>query len=262
MRFLPFVLLLAACGTEPASETPPAPTQPGHEHTTDHHASATPLGDHGHAARHGGIQRELDGMHVEALLQPDGVRFYLTDADNHPVALEGWAGTAVVSGPSGVVTVDLVSMGEHLHAPATLVEGKPASVVLTLTRDGKAQSASFDTQAVGTGYHDHTSLHGGVVGMWAHYHVELVARDDRYEVWLSDASRSPATGAASGFIVDGSQRIPLTPDPGTGALVATLEGAGSRPVTVEITHGGQTFSLPFEVAQEGASGDGHEHHGH
>lgn len=258
MRFLPFLLLLA-CQPEPTIPPPPAaaPTAPA---AHDHHGAA---GDHGHAARHGGIQRELEDMHVEALLQSDGVRFYLTDKDNQPLSPEGWTGSAVISGPAGVVTAPLAPMSDHLHATATLEQGKPASVVLTLTRDGKARSASFETEAVGTEFHDHTSLHGGRVGMWGHYHVELLARDGAYQVWLSDASRGAVTGEMTGVVVESGQRIPLVADPATGALLAKSDKAGTLPVTVEVTVGGQNITLPFEVGQDRQEGRGeHGHHGH
>ena len=93
--------------------------------------------------------------HVEALKMPTGVMFYLEDADQKPLTVDGYTGNAVVKGPSGVVTVELMAMGDHLHAPAVLLQGQPATAVLTLKHDGKASSASFETQAVGLPSHDH-----------------------------------------------------------------------------------------------------------
>jgi hypothetical protein len=248
-------LALAACTSD---ETPPPPPTPTAEHTHaegHHHAE----GD-GHAARHGGQQRELKGLHVEALFEADGVHFYLGDGDNNPLSPEGSTGDAVITGPAGVETASLMAMGDALHAPAKLETGKPASAVLTLTRGGETQSASFETAAVGTAFHDHAALHGGQVGMWGHYHVELLAKDDVYSVWVTDAGRSPVTTATTGVVVDGSQRLALTVDPTSGGLTAKAEGAGTRPVTVEITVEDQNISLPFQAGT--ATGDGHADHTH
>lgn len=263
MRFILPLLLLVACGdqTTPAA----APTEPTEAHEqAEAHAPAKGAehaeGD-GHAARHGGQQRELKGMHVEALFQADGIHFYLADGDNNPLTPEGSTGNAVISSPAGVETAALMPMNDGLHAAAKLETGKPASAVLTLTRGGETQSASYETTAVGTTFHDHVSLHGGQVGMWGHYHLELLAKDDVYSVWITDASRAPVTGQASGVIVDGDQRLPLAMDKGTGALSARAEAAGARPVTVEITLDGQSISLPFQPGAPPA-GDGHADHTH
>lgn len=263
MRALLPLLLLIACN-EPTPTTAPAepaaPAAPSH----DAHAAASGEQTHakgdGHAARHGGQQRELQGMHVEGLFQADGVMFYLADGDNNPLPPDGASGDAVISSGANVVTATLAPKGEALFAAATLESGKPASAVLTLTRGGHTQSASFETSAVGTAFHDHVSLHGGQVGMWGHYHVELLAKDGAYSVWVTDASRNPVTTGLSGVIVDGAQRQVLAADPGTGGLTVKSEGAGTRPVTVEIKVEDQSISLPFQAS--GAAGDGHADHTH
>ena len=263
MRHLLPLLLLIGCGepTQPAAPAEPvAPAAPAHnEHAAQAGGHANAVGD-GHAARHGGQQRELQGMHVEGMFQADGVMFYLADGDNNPLSPEGATGEAVISSGSSVVTASLAPKGDALVAAATLESGKPASAVLTLTRAGQTQSASFETSAVGTTFHDHTALHGGQVGMWGHYHVELLAGDGAYSVWVTDASRNPVTSGLSGVVVDGAQRLALAADASGGGFTARAEGAGSRPVTVEITVQDQQISLPFQAAP--AAGDGHAGHKH
>lgn len=241
---LPLILLLACSSPAPA----PAEKHDDHDAHEDHegHSHDHDPAAHGHGAAHGGQQRELNGMHAEALFQADGVRFYLTDGDDKPIDPRGILGSAVVTGPDGVHNVDLMAMGEALHAPVKLETGKPAKAVLTFAKDGGAQSALFDTTAVGTALHDHTALHGGDVAMWGNFHVELLARDGVYRVWVTDASRGPVAGAVSGVVVDGQARLPLVAEPGPGALSAAAEGAGTRPVTVELSVDGLAFTVPFQ----------------
>lgn len=265
MRYLLPLLLLIGCGAPADVATPAAPAAPtapapAHdEHAAEAAGHAHGEGD-GHAARHGGQQRELQGMHVEGLFQADGVMFYLADGDNNPLPTDGATGEAVISSGSSVVTAPLAPKGSALFAAATLESGKPASAVLTLTRAGQTQSASFDTNAVGTTFHDHTALRGGQVGMWGHYHVELLAKDGAYSVWVTDASRNPVTSGLSAVVVDGAQRLTLAADASGGGYTARAEGAGSRPVTVEIAVQDQKISLPFQAA--GSAGDGHADHNH
>lgn len=106
-------------------------------------------------------------MHVEALMTPAGVMFYVSDGAQNALPIAGYSGSAIVKGPAGVTTVDLAPMGDHLFAAATLADGQPATAVLTLTHNGKAVSASFESKGVGTavpagtppeaGGHDHAS---------------------------------------------------------------------------------------------------------
>lgn len=239
---------LAGCSapesTAPAVIPPMAPVAASSEAPT--HSSA----DHSHAAPHGGIVQTLGDLHVEALMMPGGVMFYLSDADQKALPVDGYSGSAAVKGPSGVSTVELMAMGDHLHAAAVLVQGEPAAAVLTLTHEGKAASASFETQAVGLQSHDHTPLHGGQVSMWGNNHVEYAPKDDTYRFWLTDEHRNAEAGALSGSVKDGDNTLPLTVD-AAGMLSAKGEGAGSRPVMVEITTGGETFSLGFNAVGSG-----------
>ncbi len=248
------LLALLACGG--ASEAPPAapPATPSPSPAAEHGGAEHGGADHGHGAAHGGIQKELDGMHVEGLAMPDGVMFWPTDGDARPLPLEGFSGNATIKGPAGVEQVPLMAMGDHLHAPAKLVQGQPATIVVTLTRDGKAQSATFEVPKVGLESHDHTSLHGGEVGMWANYHVEYVGTGSEHRFWITDATRLTLKDGFTATVKDGETTLPLTLDPQTGALSAKAEGAGSRPVSIEVKAGETTFSLPFQAKAAGAAG--------
>ena len=238
--------LLSACSSPapaPSAGAPPAPVA----------AAAGPTaGDeskpHTHDAPHGGMIKSVGDTHVEALMMPEGVMFYLSDADQRPIALDGYTGSATVNGPNGVQTVDLMSMGDHLHAPVTLLQGQPATAILTFTKDGRAQSASFETQAVGLQSHDHTPLHGGQVGMWGNHHLEYAPEGDAYRVWVTDAHRAAVTQGVSGSLKDGDTVVPLSLDPTTGMLSAVGAGAGTRPVMVDVTIGDASFSLGFNAA--------------
>ena len=84
--------------------------------------------------------------------------------------------------------------------------------------------------------------------------------DDAYNVWVTDASRGPVTSGLSGAVVDGGQRLALAASPSRGGLTVQAEGAGTRPVTVEITVEDHSISLPFQAG--GAAGDGHADHTH
>ena len=237
-----FVLLVAACGAPGAPAVPVAPPIPAVVTVAD------PSAPHTHAALHRGIVQVVHGdagdLHVEALMMPAGVMFYLSDADQKPLTVDAYSGSAVVKGPSGVVTVDLMAMGDHLHAPASLVQGEPASAVLTLVRDGKATSAAFETQAVGMQSHDHTPLHGGVVSMWGDHHVEYAPKDGAYRIWVTDEHRNPVTGPVVATVKDGATTLPLTAD-ASGMFAASADGAGSRPVTIAVTVDGGSFELGF-----------------
>lgn len=249
------LLLLLCCTGEVAPPPPSAAVAPPPPPPTAEKAE----GEHGHGAKHGGIQKELEGMHIEGLAMGSGVMFYITDGNAAPLPLEGITGTAVIKGPSGVEQVQLVPMGDHLHAPGKLVQGQPATVVVTLTRAGKAQSTTFDIPSVGLEAHNHVSLHGGQVSMWGDYHVEYVGKDDVYQFWLTDASREIVKAALSGVVKDGAQQLPLTLDPSTGRLSAKAEGAGSRPVTVELKAGETSFSLGFGPSDAPTEHSGHAH---
>lgn len=251
---LTFILSLAACGSDgtaspvvPAtSEAPvvtPAAAAAAAVAAPDHES-----GPHAHSSAHGGIVQAVDGLHIEALMMPGGVMFYLADQAQKPLPVDGYAGNAVIRGPSGIVTVELMPMGDHLHAAAALLQGQPATAVLTLTHDGKAVSATFETATVGLQSHDHTSLHGGAVSMWGDFHLEYAPADGDYRVWVTDAHRNPVPGPLSGWVQDGAVKIPMVEGEG-GLLSATGQGAGTRPVTVEVTAGGKTFALGFNAVR-------------
>ena len=246
--WLPLLALPAAfaCsdGAAPPSAPPASPSP----------VEAGPVPDHGppghvHESQHGGRVQTVGDRHVEAVLMPDGVLFYVSDSVQSPVSLDGYSGSAVVQGPSGIATVPLLAMGDHLHAAAKLVHGAPASVVLTLTRGSAAVSVAFDTASVGLQAHDHTSLHGGVVSMSGDTHLEYAASGDAYEVWVSDAMRVAITKDVRGSLTDGGVVVPLTFDPATGLLRGKGAGAGSRPVMVDVTVGDVAFSLGFNAAR-------------
>lgn len=231
---------LTACSTPPR---PPA-AAPAPAVAAEHvHAP----GDHAHSSPHGGIVQTVGDIHVEALMMPGGVMFYLSDASQKAVGVDGYSGTAVVKGPNGVSTVTLMPMGDHLHAAVELAQGQPASAVLTLTHAGKAVSSSFENPSVGLQSHDHTSLHGGQVGMWGAHHVEYVGLNGEYQFWVTDEHRNPIATGLSGSVKDGETTLPLTVD-AAGRMSARAEGAGTRPVTVDVTTGSETFSLAFNPA--------------
>lgn len=273
MRFLLPLLVLAACSSEPAAPpapqpAQPAPTAPGTPVAGD--AAGQTSGEHAHASPHGGVVKTVGQRHVEALFMPGGIMFYVSDGAQKPLPVDGFTGTALIKGPGGVETVTLAPMGDHLHAVAKLAQSDAASAVLTLTYEGKAESVSFETKSVGLQEHDHTSLHGGQVSMWGDYHVEYAPKDDEHRVWISDAKRVPVTAAVSGSLKDGEAAVPLSFDPATGVLSGKAEGAGSRPVMVDVKVGETSFSLGFNAAGAPAGGGhdhgagGHEHgaHGH
>jgi hypothetical protein len=251
MRFLFPLVLLTACSTpSPAPVSLPvssAPEAASPAPAAAAEAAGHGAGEHHHDSPHGGIVRPLGDGHVEALMMPGGVMFYVSDAAQRPVSLEGYSGTATVDGPDGVQTVALMSMGDHLHAPAKLTQGAPASVVLTLTKDGKADSASFETEAVGLQAHDHSALHGGVVSMWGDTHLEYAPGGDTYRIWVSDAHRVAITTGVSGMLKDGDTAVPLVFDPTTGMLSGAGAGAGTRPVMVDVKVGDTAFSLGFDA---------------
>ncbi len=261
MRLLLPLLVLTACSSEPTPPAPsptpaaaPAPAAPAAE------AAGHASGEHAHASPHGGMVKTVGQHHVEALFMPGGIMFYVSDSAQNALPVAGFSGTAVIQGPGGVETVTLSPMGDHLHAVAKLAQRDRASAVLTLTSDGKAQSVTFETASVGLAEHDHTSLHGGQVSMWRDYHVEYAAKDGEYRFWLTDAKRVAVAAAASGSVKDGETVLPLTFDAATGMLSAKAEGAGSRPVTVDVKVGEESFSLGFNAG--GASAGGHDHGGH
>jgi hypothetical protein len=252
---------LVACG--------PAVTPHAHEADGSHPApapAATPAAPHAddghaHAAPHGGVVKAVGARHVEAVFMPGGVLFYLSDTAGAALPVEGFAGSVVVKGPAGVETVTLQPMGDHLHAVAKLEHAQPAGVVLTLTHEGRAESATFEVAAVGLAEHDHTSLHGGQVGMWRDFHLEYAPKDGEHRVYVTDAKRLPITGAVSGSLKDGDATVPLVFDPATGMLSGKAPGAGSRKVLVDVKVGETAFSLGFQPVAGTPAPHGEHAHG-
>jgi hypothetical protein len=260
-------VFLFACNSAPPAPEAMSPVAPASVPTAPSPtAAAHAAGDHAHGAPHGGIVQTVGEYHVEALILPTGVMFYLSDAEEKPLSVQGFGGSVVVNGPAGVATVALAPMGDHLHAVAALEQGKPASLVLTLTREGKALSASFATDSVGLASHDHTSLHGGQVSMWGDHHVEYAAKYGEYRVWVTDEHRNPAPGPVSGSIKEGEVVTPLVYNAAENVLSAKAEGAGTKSAMVDLKVGETGFSLSFAAAPvatpEPAHGHDHGDHGH
>lgn len=251
------LLLLAACSTEPVVAPVAPAAAPSATTAGAGHADAA----HAHASPHGGEVKAVGTRHVEALFMPGGIMFWLYDSEDKPLPIDGFTGSAVVKGPGGVETVTLTPMGDHLHAMVKLTQGQPATAVLTLTSAGKAESVSFETSGVGLAEHDHTSLHGGQVSMWGDYHLEYAPKDGEHRVWVTDANRVAVTGV-TGSLKDGDTVVPLTFDAATGVLSGKANGAGSRPVMVDVKVGETSFSLGFDSAATApapAPAAGHEH---
>jgi hypothetical protein len=250
------LFVLTACSTSSPPATPDASHEGTEHHDGDHHDGDHHDGEvvdeskpHHHDAPHGGIVQAVGDLHVEAMFMPEGVMFYVYGDGMKSIPLDGYGGSAVVKGPDGVQTVQLTPMGDHLHAAVKLTQGQPATAVLTVTKDGNAQSGSFETQTVGMQSHDHTSLHGGVVSMWGDYHLEYAPKDDEYRVWVTDEHRAAITGDVKGSLKDGETVVPLTFDTGTGMLSGKGAGAGSRPVMVSVSVGEKSFDLGFNAVQ-------------
>lgn len=246
---MPLVLAFTAC--EGAHDHPheapgaPAAEEVGHgEH--DHGAEAADPSAHATLGPHGGEVKALGGLKAEALFTPAGVMVWVTDAAGAAVA--GVTGEATVQSGAGVLTAPLGSMADHLHAPATLTHGQPANAVVTLkTAAGEAASASWSVAAVGLSLHDHTPMHGGVVGMWGETHVELVREAGAVRFFVSDARRAPITAGVSGTATLGADRVPLTFDPATGALSGPVAGeTKGQAVGLEATVQGEAFTLTFQ----------------
>jgi hypothetical protein len=243
---IPTVLIatfLVACGG--ATTVAPAPAPDALPPAAPSVHDATP---HSHAPTHGGIATSLGDLHAEAVLSPEGVLFYLSDVDDKPLMADGWTGNALLKSGNAVQTVELMPMGDHLHAMAKLTKGAPASVVLTVSKDGKARSGTFETPSVGMAAHDHTSLHGGQVSMWRDFHLEYLGSEGTYRAWVTDAHRNPVREGVSATLTDGTTSVPLRFDPATGLLTGTGAGAGTRPVSIDVTVGTTTFTLAFNAS--------------
>lgn len=247
----------AGCGAPEPGEAPRAPepvatlsgSGTGAAASGDH--AATP---HSHAATHGGEVAQVGNLHIEGRFLKSGLLVWIRDAADAPVDLTTVSGTVVIKGPAGVTTLQLVSMGDHLHAQVALPDGVPADAVVTLNVAGTPTSVDFRTSAVGSpvvgspaagplAEHDHTSLHGGVVSMWKDHHVEYVATGDSVRFYVTDARRVPIDNGVSGTVTITGVTTPLTFDPTTGALSARATPAGL--VMLHAKVGNEAFSLGF-----------------
>lgn len=217
---------------------PPADHAAGEGHT---HAAGEE-----HSAPHGGELKSVGPVHLEARFLPQGLMLWVSDAQQQPLRPDGFTGSVVAQSAAGVQTAELAPMGDHLHAAFTLEHGQPASAVVTIVVEGQPRAVPFEAAAVGLSVHDHTALHGGVVGMVGDVHVEYAPRDGVHRFFFSDERRQPLTGALAGQVLDGGTPVPLAADPTQALLSAPAAGAGSRPVVLEATVGGAPVSLSFK----------------
>jgi hypothetical protein len=190
----------------------------------------------------------VGSIHLEVRLLPEGVMAWVTDAQEKELDPAPYAGTATVQGPAGVQTVPLNPMGTHLHAMARLEHGQPATVVLTIPVDGQMKSVSYSVEKVGLDAHEHTPLHGGVVGMVGPYHIEYVFQDGQQRFYMSDDKRVAVVDEVSGQIEQGGQLVPLTFDPAQGLLQAPATVPQGQPVKLKATVRGASVELGFPLA--------------
>jgi hypothetical protein len=94
--------------------------------------------------------------------------------------------------------------------------------------------------------------------MYGEHHVEYLAANGEYRVWITNATREPIAGDINGSLKDGDTSVPLAPNGEPGLLVGHGDGAGTRPVTVELGVEGTAFSLSFNAATSNASAE-HAH---
>lgn len=93
---------------------------------------------------------------------------------------------------------------------------------------------------------DHTPHHGGQLGMTGDHHVEIVRREGRIEIFVSDAHRRPIEAASGKLTFEGDKVVPL--DRAEGKLVcADIEAARDVEVEATLTDGTKleiAFALP------------------
>ena len=241
------LVLLFACGEAP---TPPhAHDDAGHAHGAPAAPAPSAAHDatpHAHASGHGGEVKVVGDLHLEARFVKSGLMLWLRDAAEQPVELATVTAGAVIRTAAGIQSVPLSSMGDHLHASLALEEGTPADAVVTITVQGKAVSADFRTERVGAlAEHDHTPLHGGVVGMWGDHHVEYVAQDGDVRFYVSDAHRVAVREGVRGAAKVGDVAVPLVFDPASGLLSGKAAPAPGQRVTLDVTVGETSFTLAF-----------------
>lgn len=251
-----FLLVLLACSREPAAPVPPTTTAPA--------PATAPATPDPRPAPHGGEVKRVGSVWLEAKFMPDGLLVWVTGEDGKAIDAAGFPGAIAVIESGGTKReAPLHPMGEHLHASATLQQGAPANAVVTIPVDGASTSTTFATSSVGMAEHEHTAIHGGAVAMWGPYHVEYAPAEGEYRFFVSDAKRQTIDKAVSGTVKDGDDTHPLTFDPARGLLHARGDGAGTRPVTLDVTVGELTFSVGFEASARAKSeGTGHHEAGH
>ena len=176
--------------------SPPALAEHVHDHAE--HAQPKPAAKekHSHHSAHGGQVGMWKDWHLEVAETPEGeVRVWLTDEYRDPVPLEGVGGTVTV----------LVDDDPVEELPLTVEDG-------VLLARGTAQTVQHETEVRITGlaedvfmsfifvpelpkdphYHEHSSHHGGQVGMIGEYHIEVrVPESGHYQVFPTDAYRKP-----------------------------------------------------------------------
>jgi hypothetical protein len=90
---------------------------------------------HDHGPRHGGVVREVEGIHVEMVATPDGrIRIYSSDAWRRPLPADGATATVKLRLPSGDRTLELAPAGDALEARTTPFDADTALAEVTITR--------------------------------------------------------------------------------------------------------------------------------
>ncbi len=84
----------------------------------------------------------------------------------------------------------------------------------------------------GKAHMDHTPHHGGQLGMVDDHHIEVVRRDGRVEVFVSDAHRRPVDAASGRLVFAADKTVAL--DKAEGKLVGA-DVASARELGVEAT---------------------------
>jgi len=115
---------------------------------------------HDHSPRHGGVVREVEGVHVELAASPDGrVRGYLSDAGRRPLPARDAMGTVRLNLPSGTRTLTFADAGDALEARtapfdvesatadvALVIHGTPLEVSVLLDLTGKRAGVALAPQ--------------------------------------------------------------------------------------------------------------------
>lgn len=233
----------------PAAAPPPPPDVVA-EHEHDHHDDAMPAAavPDGYAA----IITELrtHQANLTAIFAAGKLK------DVHPEAkalMELAVAAPAKADASTAATValtalDLKQKADEMHDKADAGDAAGAEAAFAgVVADIDALAKVAAAPAV-PAMHDHTPQHGGQVSMSGNYHVEYVAGKGEYHVWVTDAHRNAVPDPVSAALRDGSANVALSPD-ATGGFTAKGNGAGTRPVMVDVTAGDQHFSLGFNAAE-------------